>query len=337
MRRRAFTLVELLVVIAIIGVLVALLLPAVQAAREAARRSQCQNNMKQLGLALQLYHNGHGRFPLGAACTSADCAGDFRHPDWGTTWAIAILPHLEQSARFAAWNSSQPSDQQPEVTGMPLSAMNCPSAQRHEATFGSASPGTPFPPGLYAKANYGANYGGGWANEDDGNNGFAGSVTWAGPNRGVFSSRTPEGDPYGARLASITDGSSNTILLAEILTRESNWDCRGCWGRNMGAIFSAYTGAIPDDGPAGIATPNKYSVEDFRDFPVYCGGSGDPLTDCDDESDEGRGGVAARSRHPGGVNVVLCDSAVRFVNNPIDAALWRSLLTIEGGEIAEAY
>ena len=337
MRRTAFTLVELLVVIAIIGVLVALLLPAVQAAREAARRSQCNNNMRQLGLALHLHHDSQGRFPLGADCATPECEEFFRHPDWGTTWAISILPHLEESARFNVWDPTLPSDQQPDVTGQTLSVMNCPSSPNHEATFGSASPGTPFAPALYDKGNYGANYGGAWANEDDGNNGYAGSVTWAGPNQGVFSNRIPGENPYRARFANITDGTSNTILLAEILTRESNWDCRGCWGRSMGAVFSAFTGAVPDEGPEGIATPNIPAVEDFRDFPVYCGGSGDTLTVCDDEPGDGRGGVAARSRHSGGVNVLLCDSAVRFVNDSIDAIVWRSLTTVDGGEIAEAY
>src|SRR6266404_7236592 len=97
-RRRGFTLVELLVVIAIIGVLVSLLLPAVSAAREAARRTQCANNLKNLGLAMINYHDSNKKFPLGAVCTTgcpSNASYQFRDTSpavWGTTWAISIMP-----------------------------------------------------------------------------------------------------------------------------------------------------------------------------------------------------------------------------------------------------
>src|SRR5437764_11944674 len=101
-RKRGFTLVELLVVIAIIGVLVALLLPAVSAAREAARRTQCANNLKNLGLAMMNYHDSNKKYPLGAVCigTTRPETTSYSYRDnppvWGTTWAISILPQLEQ-------------------------------------------------------------------------------------------------------------------------------------------------------------------------------------------------------------------------------------------------
>src|SRR5213595_124720 len=100
-RKDAFTLVELLVVIAIIGVLVALLLPAVSAAREAARRAQCSNNLKNLGLAMMNYHDSNKKFPLGAVCSGCPTTTSYSFRDappqfWSTTWAISILPQLEQ-------------------------------------------------------------------------------------------------------------------------------------------------------------------------------------------------------------------------------------------------
>jgi prepilin-type N-terminal cleavage/methylation domain-containing protein len=97
-RGRGFTLVELLVVIAIIGVLVALLLPAVHAAREAARRTQCSNNLRQMGLALHSYHNAHGRFPLGVA------GGEVARPEEGYGWGVALLPFLEEQNLYERIN-----------------------------------------------------------------------------------------------------------------------------------------------------------------------------------------------------------------------------------------
>ncbi len=340
-RRKGFTLIELLVVIAIIAILIALLLPAVQQAREAARRSQCKNNVKQIILALHNYHDVARQFPLGAVCVDDNsCRGNFRHPNWGTTWAISLLPYLDQQPLWEKWDSSLPSADQPGVTGAPLPVMKCPSDSGNtQPTVGNGGGGR-LPKGphtgqnsLYDKGNYGGNYGGGWANENTGPNGFAGTPSWtSSPNRGVFSSRERGNRRYGASLRDIVDGTSNTIAIAEIITRANNGDCRGCWGWNMGAIFSAYTGARPDDGPDGIATPNVPAVGNFRDFPVFCANNSEPKVACGDETNDGRGGVAARSWHPGGVHVGLCDGSARFVGDSIDKVVWRSLITIRGRE-----
>ncbi|HTN77380.1 MAG TPA: DUF1559 domain-containing protein, partial [Pirellulaceae bacterium] len=101
--RRAFTLVELLVVIAIIGVLVALLLPAVQAAREAARRMQCSNNVKQLGLSLHNHHDTYNRFPPGGANDQTPFGTETATSGWGSSWMVYILPYIEQNALYSQW------------------------------------------------------------------------------------------------------------------------------------------------------------------------------------------------------------------------------------------
>ena len=124
LRNHGFTLVELLVVIAIIGVLVSLLLPAVSAAREAARRTQCGNNLKNIGLAMINYHDTSKKFPLGAVCVNNTCATTSNFRDaaptfWATTWAISILPQLEQQPLFSIWNSSAGYANQRQVTGRP--------------------------------------------------------------------------------------------------------------------------------------------------------------------------------------------------------------------------
>lgn len=343
-RKYGFTLIELLVVIAIIAILVALLLPAVQQAREAARRSQCKNNMKQIALALHNYHDVAGRFPPGATCNGGanwnSCGTSFRHVDWSTTWTISILPYIDQAPLYNKWDSNRSSQAQPNVTSTPISVLKCPSDPKADHIVSGNGSGGQVP-GRYSKGNYAANYGGGWANENTGSAGTAGQPNWAeGINRGVFSSREGGANArYGARIRDILDGTSNTILLGEIKTENDsgNGDCRGCWGLNMGSVFSAYSRATPDNGPQGIATPNARTdqeggSQDFRDCPTFCG-NGSKSTKCLDCGGDGRGGVVARSYHVGGVQISLCDGSGKFLSENIDKALYRSLMTIGGGEV----
>ena len=349
--RTGFTLVELLVVIAIIGILIALLLPAVQAAREAARRSQCLNNMKQAALALQNYHDVQKRFPPMAIPVVSGTnfnavGGDFRHELWSATWVTMILPYMEQSALYDNYNMSLPSAAQPAITGSPIATLRCPSDPDNEhvtaMTVGSIAGAR------YAKGNIAANCGGGWCNENDGADGCSGRVPWGdqATNKGLMSSRCA-GDchRWGATISAIKDGTTNTIILAEILTFPGSGDCRGCWGNNMGASFSAFTYNRPSDGPEGISGPNapaetsSGSVLGYRDCPVYCdqdNATGTQLR-CTDCTGDSRGGVAARSYHPGGVNVSMGDASGRFVSETIDKVLYRSLLTIAGGETVSGF
>ena len=367
-RAAGFTLIELLVVIAIIAILIALLLPAVQQAREAARRSQCKNNLSQLGKALHNYHDNFKQFPLGSVCTgygqppgtSNQCGADYRDEYWGTTWAISLLPYLDQAQRWNKWNSDLPSGDQPQVTGEALQVMKCPSDPDNKqpaigsSPVGGASNATPYQGvttnanSQYDKGNYGANYGGAWANEQGSPNGVDGTPPWTNANsnsRGVFYSRDSRTNRFGASLDEIKDGTSQTVALAEIITQPGNGDCRGCWGINMGAIFNAYSSDNvspyrPQDGPTGIATPNapgydpvaKTGNTPYADRPTFCGNSNDPMSPCMDKGGDGAGGVVARSWHAGGVHAVMCDGSTRFISNSIDQVLWRSLLTIRGKE-----
>jgi len=212
----AFTLVELLVVIAIIGILIALLLPAVQAAREAARRSQCSNNLKQLGLALHNYHDTHKEFPPGTIGRRAD----------GNAWVETrvpfirhILPFIEQSGRDELYDDNiswhqQPAANRPQLFGA-LPTFLCPSDKPREGGLDD---------------HYG-NYGLNW-----------GPSTFVVPNR-PRSEEAPFAILYGARFGDILDGTSNTLAMMEMLQAPGS-DNRGrIWNDDAGSYtLMAQTG-----------------------------------------------------------------------------------------------
>jgi len=348
--RAAFTLIELLVVIAIIAILIALLLPAVQQAREAARRTQCRNNLKQLGLAMHNYHDNFQAFPLDGICPTNNCGSNFRDTNptnlWGTSWGIALLPYIDQAPRFNLWNSGLGyggSTNQRLVTGESLPAMKCPSDLPAPAI---VDPNGGL--GTFDRGNYGLNLGGGSANENGNSGNRAGpndvpswtAAAYGQPskNRGLSSLRdSAAGDtPTGTSIRDMLDGTSNCLLFGEILkyggTRTE--DCRGCWGKDHGAIVSAYTLGNPEvDGINGIATPNVPAVGIYQDGPTHCdNGIVDLQLTCQDKGGDGLGGVAARSRHTGGVHFCLGDGTVRFISQNIDRAVYRGIFTIQGGE-----
>lgn len=350
--KRGFTLVELLVVIAIIGVLVALLLPAVSAAREAARRTQCANNLKNLGLAMMNYHDSMKKFPLGAVCVNNACPTNtsYSYRDappifWGTTWAISILPQIEQQPLFNLWNSSAGYGNQRQVTGTPLQIMKCPSDLTAVAAVDFDSN-----LGTFDKGNYGLNFGGGSSNENGNSGNHAGPEdrpSWTqsaynllSKNRGFASLRDTTGQPSNVGLNDVTDGASNTIIFGEILHFGANDDCRGCWGKNLGSAFSGFTRGDPEvDGAKGIATPNVRAIGIYRDAPPHCSESatlGDPDLECQGSSGDGLGGNAMRSRHPGGAQATFTDGRVQFITNNIDKFVYRAQLTIQGRESVSA-
>jgi prepilin-type N-terminal cleavage/methylation domain-containing protein/prepilin-type processing-associated H-X9-DG protein len=311
LRTRGFTLVELLVVIAIIGILVGLLLPAVQAAREAARRSGCINNLRQEALAMQNYESAKKTLPPGLH----ECC-------WGT-WQVAILPYLEETALRAGYvNLGGPRGSLWYYDG---ANANVVSKRIAVATCPSDKISSPFSFGaLMTKHNYVVNFG---------NTGLQFTLYEIVPEGGwtqvpVLNGVKYEGAPFESRktipLNRITDGTSKTLLMSEVIQGEG-YDIRGLTWWGDGAGFSTYL------------APNS-AQPDISVFASYCDAPENDLRPCVQQSKTRPEMYAARSKHPGGVNVAMCDSSIRFVNDNIDLNTWRALSTIHGAEpLSEDY
>jgi prepilin-type N-terminal cleavage/methylation domain-containing protein len=300
---RGFTLVELLVVIAIIGILVALLLPAVQAAREAARRMSCSNNLKQIGLGLHNYHDTHKRFPPGGI-TQGPCCGT---PSY-STWTIMLLPFVEQQNLADQYNNKvyneDPANQ--FVREAVVEIYNCPS-DFHAGTLGKPESG----PGAaldYRRGSYRAMGGrtdgsGWWDNADHVNL----NPAWKGVLHTVGT-----GQLTSETMASITDGTANTLAVGEYTTRTN--PARG--------TFWAYTYTSYN---SSNALPEARTILADYNKCVAINGAG--------------GSNACKrswgSFHPGGMQFLLCDGSSRFLASTIDMYVWVSLATIAGGEAVQ--
>jgi prepilin-type N-terminal cleavage/methylation domain-containing protein/prepilin-type processing-associated H-X9-DG protein len=337
-RRAGFTLIELLVVIAIIAMLIALLLPAVQSAREAARRAQCTNNMKQLGLAIHNYESIHGMLPIGRVWTpmfGVAFPGFFMGPQ-NTNWFTQMLPQFEQQALYDAFNFAVGLEGIPDATGMPLgfsvnstvfgskiASFQCPSdsATLFQATWPTNGRLIVSPRGNYV-ASWGNTV---WSQQNSA--GFA-------ANRNLPVVFRPSAFGHQAvRLAGVTDGTSGTIFTGEVMQGSLN-DARGAVWSLAGVFMSRFT-------PNGLR--DYYGVADPS------GGNGDRLGDGFCVSEPGRElpcltvpfpyydfYAGSRSRHLGGVNVGFGDGSIRFIKDTIDERVWVSLGSISGGEVISA-
>lgn len=332
-RLAAFTLIELLVVIAIIAILVALLLPAVQQAREAARRSSCRNNMKQIALAMHNYHDAHGVFPFAALETMGSGAMSIR-----ATWFQSLLPFVEQATmydKYWAWHTATVAAQggtacaacfdrtfvwetPTEIRNAKLATFTCP----------SNAGGAGFNGGF--QGNYAGNFGNTLIHFRRKDQGF----TTANP--------MPTGIFYQASdtaMRDIVDGTSNTVFIAEVIARMpistsgstfgeagSYWR-GGSWGEFAFTTLETPNTRIPDRvyGHAGTGS--------------LCKDVTSPLAPCEAFGSTLGGDTRnyARSYHTGGATVALVDGSVRFVSNSIDLQLWRGLGTRMGGETIGDY
>jgi prepilin-type N-terminal cleavage/methylation domain-containing protein len=320
--RSAFTLVELLVVIAIIGVLVALLLPAVQAAREAARRTQCTNNLKQIGLAMQLHHDAKKALPAG--CRSC-CGG---------TWANYILPYLEQANFAATWTEGNylGALNRPFITTRVV-AYTCPS----EANLATASTqGVVIP-----NHNYAANYG----NTVYGQHRFpnnADAVEFGGAPFGNIINHNNTGfdqysRPYLApvNFKGITDGLSNTLLVSEIIQGHGG-DLRGrIIGFSDGGTFTAWqtpNSALPDRMPGNSCVSTESEAQN-PPCNVSSSGGG-PVQDPPGVTRPGNDRyLTSRSRHPGGVHSLRADGSAGFYSDDVELQIWRALATTQNSDL----
>jgi prepilin-type N-terminal cleavage/methylation domain-containing protein/prepilin-type processing-associated H-X9-DG protein len=372
-RRRGFTLIELLVVIAIIGVLIALLLPAVQAAREAARRTQCVNNLKQIGLAMHNYHDTNGVFPMMASknCNSdpfTKCPG---YADWRGWSALATaLPFVEQLPLYNAINFffaeeihdgvSQPMNS--TVNSTVVRAYMCPSdpnvgrfcINNYHACYGTTSEWPTAPSGST----------GGSLQNADGNGSTGMFAIWL---------------SYG--IADALDGTSNTILFSEALVGDSQGNdtpprgvgttTPGSHYRGNGVIIPNVASYYQDDFTASPAAnqafmvglnacltafqdPTSTKITSHRGYRWASVSEGCafnvaqtpndkqyPFGVCrpwpnPNASDNGSISLAASSQHPGGVNVLMADGSVKFVKESVSRATWQALGTRAKGEIVSS-
>ena len=298
--RTAFTLIELLVVIAIIAILIGLLLPAVQQVRAAAARTQCTNNLKQIGLALHGYHDRTGSLPPGYADRNSDPNSDAtldQGPGWG--WASFLLPDLEQTTVFNRIDFNQTVGVKP-VCQTVLPVFLCPSDERLPTftVYGTNA--------VVAQGNY------------VGCNGTLETSPHPGNNTGVFQRNSHY------RLTDVTDGLSNTIFVGE---------------RSTNHALATWTGAVPGGQVPALMAPgpppnDPFSQAETAQALVLAHGnrthvpSADmPIWDAD----------TFYSKHPSGANFLFGDGSVHFLGSTINGVAYENLCTRAGGEVSGDY
>lgn len=369
--RRAFTLIELLVVIAIIGVLVALLLPAIQQAREAARRSQCLNNLKQIGIALANYTDALGTLPLGrvthvptkevadpgdppSATFPNNGAAFFLSGSLETPWVALLLPYLERDDVYADFNY-EAGVLGPGLLGIvsnstvaitKLSVFQCPSDRDRTFKFASSDPlfglilGS-FPP--MSMGNYVVSWGNtNWLQSDLRDNGQVVVKNL----RSAFGAKR-------VGLGDFLDGTSKTVVMAEVIKGSSGTpsDGRGFIWFSLGGgnIFSSRI--TPNGSMDTYDLSRKLTRINPQQGTDMGSNSGDilpgldnsthlfcrnepPMLPCDTVAAQIKDAFAAsRSRHIGGVHALFGDGSVRFIGSSIDAALWVAMNSIDGQEL----
>jgi prepilin-type N-terminal cleavage/methylation domain-containing protein/prepilin-type processing-associated H-X9-DG protein len=324
--RPAFTLIELLVVIAIIAILIGLLLPAVQKVREAAARSQCSNNLKQIALAAHNYHDANGRLPYAGLSprTQARLGGTLSSQNWADdhSWFGITLPYIEQDnlfrlIDFAPRVNGLTNANQQEYRTMYIKTHHCPT----DETLIREDPAQPW---RMRVTNYVCNLG---------NTTYLGrNYTYPTGSTATVFGGTPLDWEKSGSLVQISDGTSNTLMFSEIVVPKSN---PNDWHGGLGLVRYQSGSGFTAFFPPNTLEPDRMAR---RQYPAGTLG-GRFRTVAALPPDVQAGGdpmewqiLSARSFHTGGVNASMCDGSVRFVRESIAVATWRAAGSAKGGE-----
>ncbi|MFM9962209.1 MAG: DUF1559 domain-containing protein [Planctomycetaceae bacterium] len=297
------TLIELLVVIAIIALLIALLIPAVQMARESARKTECRNHLKQIGVALENYHASNRIYPPASIRATPFLNNGRDEPR--STWTISILPYLDASPLFKSYvptlSTDDPANNQLRAASIP--GYLCPTDTGSEV---------PFEPRLgitYRRGNYGANFG---------------AASWGSDDWQQLKYRGVMGQNVAVRHADMTDGSSQTVVVAELRIQPSPRDNRGVW-----AFHSAGSASVGLDCDSLCRGINSDPTSDWIPFCDPIPG-GMPCT-FQNNVDSNAG---PRSQHSGGAHLLLGDGSVRFANQSVSQTTLNAIFTSQNRDVA---
>lgn len=315
--RSGFTLVELLVVIAIIGILIALLLPAVQTAREAARRTQCTNNLKQIGLALQNYHSAKNVFPAGYVSKPGGAMGpaNAETGDAGPGWAclFQVLPFIEETATQQAFDTTLPcwDAKNAAAAAAVIPGFRCPSVSDDSPTY-TVKDGVGAALAVFSRSHYVA-----CAGKPD---------VWADPT-GTEIAQMADGVFFRnskVRIKDITDGTSRTVFFSEQtpVHTDSTWVGVVPGSKTYPAL--AYAALV--DADEGAPQVEFHTGPSSNEVPPVIKGPNDMFPGYVDET---------HSEHIGGCNILMGDGAVRWAADLIDLNVWAAMATRAGGEAAE--